>query len=217
MSIITSFPSPAGPQTRLSPVGPIQPLAALQQSTQELPATALRAVERSEDIRPVVKEFVAPKPPAPPPNEVDGITLDHIPFQFDDAILIDDLPRPEPLPEPKPKPEVEASQAEAKPPEIKQAEIRQAEVRQAEVRQAEVRQAEVRQAAEASQTDATAKLHETAERGYLASRDAQRAKEPVEIKLPSDKIKAKAEAKPAEEPPENLVKKLAEKLQPVEE
>jgi hypothetical protein len=202
MSIITSFPSPAGPQTRLSPVGPIQPLAALQQSTQELPATALRAVERSEDIRPVVKEFVAPKPPAPPPNEVDGITLDHIPFQFDDAILIDDLPRPEPLPEPKPKPEVEASQAEAKPPEIKQA---------------EVRQAEVRQAAEASQTDATAKLHETAERGYLASRDAQRAKEPVEIKLPSDKIKAKAEAKPAEEPPENLVKKLAEKLQPVEE
>jgi hypothetical protein len=202
MSIITSFPSPAGPQTRLSPVGPIQPLAALQQSTQELPATALRAVERSEDIRPVVKEFVAPKPPAPPPNEVDGITLDHIPFQFDDAILIDDLPRPEPLPEPKPKPEVEASQAEAKPPEIKQA---------------EVRQAEVRQAAESSQTDATAKLHETAERGYLASRDAQRAKEPVEIKLPSDKIKAKAEAKPAEEPPENLVKKLAEKLQPVEE
>jgi hypothetical protein len=201
MSIITSFPSPAGPQTRLSPVGPIQPLAALQQSTQELPATALRAVERSEDIRPVVKEFVAPKPPAPPPNEVDGITLDHIPFQFDDAILIDDLPRPEPLPEPKPKPEVEASQAEAKPPEIKQA---------------EVRQAEVRQAAEASQTDATAKLHETAERGYLASRDAQRAKEPVEIKLPSDKIKAKAEAKSAEEPPENLVKKLAEKLQPVE-
>ncbi|MGV8951493.1 MAG: hypothetical protein ACOH2M_10355, partial [Cypionkella sp.] len=193
---------PAGPQTRLSPVGPIQPLAALQQSTQELPATALRAVERSEDIRPVVKEFVAPKPPAPPPNEIDGITIDHIPFQFDDAILIDDLPRPEPLPEPKPKPEVEASQAEAKPPEIKQA---------------EVRQAEVRQAAESSQTDATAKLHQTAERGYLASRDAQRAKEPVEIKLPSDKIKAKAEAKPAEEPPENLVKKLAEKLQPVEE
>lgn len=194
MSIITSFPSPAGPQTRMSPLGPIQPLAALQPSPQELPAIALRAVETSATIRPtvkkvvvkevVVKEFEAPKPAALPPNDVDGIVLDHIPFLFDDANLLDDLPRPEPLPAPKQKPEVEAKPAEAK-------------------------------QIEAKQPDTAEKLHQTAERGYLASRDAQRAEEPVEIKLPSDE--AKPEAKPAEEPAENLVKKLAENLQPVED
>lgn len=194
MSIITSFPSPAGPQTRLSPFGPIQPLAALQQSAQELPALALRAVETSAAIRPAVKEFVAPKPAALLPNEIDGVTLDHIPYQFDDAILIDDLPRPEPAPAPKP--EVEALQVVAK---------------QAETPQPEARPSRT------NQPDANQKLLQTAERGYLASRDAQRAEEPVEIKLPSDQTIAKAAANAAEEAPDNLVKKLAEKLQPVEE
>lgn len=193
MSIITSFPSPAGPQVRLSPLGLIQPLAALQQSAQELPALALRAVETGAAIRPAVKEFVAPKPAALPPNEIDGVTLDHIPYQFDDAILIDDLPRPEPAPAPTPTP--------TPTPTPKQAETPQPEARSSPT----------------NQPDASQKLLQTAERGYLASRDAQRTEEPVEIKLPSDQTIAKPSAEAAEEAPESLVKKLAEKLQPVEE
>ena len=67
------------------------------------------------------------------------------------------------------------------------------------------------------QPDASQKLLQTAERGYLASRDAQRYRRAGRNQTAFRPDHAKPSAEAAEEAPENLVKKLAEKLQPVEE